>query len=42
MGKLGRSWRGPWKTDRLIDATVYRPYGLTEEEMGIVEGSNLK
>jgi len=26
------------KTDRLIDAVVYRLYGLTEEEIGIVEG----
>ncbi len=25
-------------TDRLIDATVYRLYGLTEEEIGIVRG----
>jgi hypothetical protein len=25
-------------TDRLIDAVVYRLYGLTEEEIGIVEG----
>jgi len=28
------------KTDRLIDAVVYRLYGLTEEEIGIVEGRN--
>jgi type II restriction/modification system DNA methylase subunit YeeA len=26
------------KTDRLIDAVVYRLYGLTEEEIKIVEG----
>src|SRR5579883_150667 len=26
------------KTDRLIDAVVYRLYGLTEEEIGVVEG----
>ena len=26
------------QTDELIDATVYRLYGLTEEEIGIVEG----
>ena len=26
-------------TDRLIDLIVYRLYGLTEEEMAIVEGS---
>jgi hypothetical protein len=28
------------QTDELIDAVVYRLYGLTEEEIGIVEGSN--
>lgn len=28
------------KTDRLIDLIVYRLYGLTEEEIGIVEGMN--
>ncbi len=28
------------RTDRLIDAVVYRLYGLTEEEIGIVEGRN--
>ena len=26
------------QTDELIDATVYRLYGLTEEEIAIVEG----
>ena len=26
------------QTDELIDATVYRLYGLTEEEIGIVRG----
>lgn len=26
------------KTDRLIDGVVYRLYGLTEEEVGVVEG----
>ncbi len=26
------------KTDVLIDAVVYRLYGLTEEEIGVVEG----
>jgi len=26
------------RTDRLIDAVVYRLYGLTEEEIKIVEG----
>ena len=35
----GRSWRGTWKTDRLIDATVYRLYALTEEEVRIVGGT---
>jgi len=29
-------------TDELIDQVVYRLYGLTEEEIGIVEGSNRK
>ena len=27
------------RTDRLIDAVVYKLYGLTEEEIRIVEGS---
>lgn len=27
-------------TDRLIDLVVYRLYGLTEEEVKIVEGRN--
>jgi len=26
------------RTDRLIDAVVYRLYGLTEEEIAVVEG----
>jgi type II restriction/modification system DNA methylase subunit YeeA len=26
------------KTDELIDAGVYKLYGLTDEEIGIVEG----
>ena len=26
------------KTDALIDQAVYRLYGLTEEEIGVVEG----
>lgn len=30
--------RGIRQTDGLIDAVVYRLYGLTEEEIGIVEG----
>jgi hypothetical protein len=28
------------KTDALIDAVVYRLYGLTEEEIGVVEGKD--
>ena len=38
VGKLGplRERRG--QTDELIDAIVYRLYGLTEEEILIVEG----
>jgi hypothetical protein len=27
-------------TDRQIDALVYKLYGLTEEEIGVVEGLN--
>ena len=27
-------------TDRLIDRIVYQLYGLTEEEVGVVEGRN--
>ena len=26
------------RTDKLIDQVVYRLYGLTEEEIGVVEG----
>ena len=39
MGKLGplRGWIR--QTDELIDATVYRLYGLTEEVIRIVEGN---
>ena len=29
------------KTDKEIDQMVYELYGLTEEEIGIVEGTNL-
>jgi len=39
MGKLGPLRERIERTDRLIDATVYRLYGLTDEEIGIVEGS---
>jgi hypothetical protein len=38
MGKLGPLRERIRKTDELIDAVVYRLYGLTEEEIGIVEG----
>jgi hypothetical protein len=38
MGKLLPLREGIERTDRLIDAVVYRLYGLTEEEIGIVEG----
>jgi hypothetical protein len=42
MGKLLPLRERIRKTDELIDATVYRLYGLTQEEIGIVEGSNRK
>jgi uncharacterized protein (UPF0305 family) len=38
MGKLLPLRERIRKTDELIDATVYRLYGLTEEEIGIVQG----
>jgi hypothetical protein len=38
MGKLLPLRERIKQTDELIDATVYRLYGLTEEEIGIVEG----
>ncbi|MCX6679647.1 MAG: hypothetical protein NTX42_04675 [Methanothrix sp.] len=38
MGKLLPLRGRIRKTDELIDATVYRLYGLTQEEIGIVEG----
>ena len=38
MGKLMPLRERIRQTDELIDATVYRLYGLTEEEIGIVEG----
>jgi hypothetical protein len=37
MGKLGPLRERIRKTDELIDATVYRLYGLTQEEIRIVE-----
>ena len=39
MGKLVPLRERIRQTDELIDATVYRLYGLTEEEIGIVEGN---
>ena len=39
MGKLRPLKERIRKTDELIDATVYRLYGLTEEEIRIVEGN---
>jgi hypothetical protein len=42
MGKLLPLRERIRQTDELIDATVYRLYGLTEEEIRIVEGSNGK
>ena len=38
LGKLLPLLERIERTDRLIDAVVYRLYGLTEEEIGIVEG----
>ena len=38
LGKLGPLLARIRQTDELIDATVYRLYALTEEEIGIVEG----
>ena len=38
VGKLGPLRVRIRQTDELIDAVVYRLYGLTEEEIGIVEG----
>jgi hypothetical protein len=38
VGKLGPLRERIRLTDDLIDAIVYRLYGLTEEEIGIVEG----
>ena len=39
MGKLLPLRERIRQTDELIDAVVYRLYGLTEEEIGIVEGN---
>jgi hypothetical protein len=38
MGKLGPLRERIRQTDELIDAVVYRLYGLTEEEIAIVKG----
>jgi hypothetical protein len=38
LGKLGPLRERIRQTDGLIDAVVYRLYGLTEEEIAIVEG----
>ena len=38
VSKLGPLRERIRQTDELIDATVYRLYGLTEEEIGIVRG----
>ena len=40
MGKLGPLRERIRLTDDLIDAIVYRLYGLTEEEIGIVEAGS--
>ena len=40
LGKLGPLRERIRQTDELIDATVYRLYGLTEEEIGIVENAD--
>jgi len=39
VGKLKPLMERIAETDELIDQIVYRLYGLTEEEIGIVEGS---
>jgi len=39
MEKLGPLLLRIGEVDRLIDAIVYRLYGLTAEEVAIVEGS---
>lgn len=38
MGKLEPLRERIERTDRLIDDAVFRLYGLTEEEIGMVEG----
>lgn len=39
-GAYGALVRRIEATDRLIDLVVYRLYGLTEEEVGVVEGGD--
>ena len=41
VGKLAPLRERIGKTDELIDAVVYRLYGLTEEEIAIVEGKEI-
>ena len=41
MGKLAPLRERIRQTDELIDAVVYRLYGLTEEEIAIVEGKEI-
>jgi type II restriction/modification system DNA methylase subunit YeeA len=40
MNKLGPLREKIKRTDELIDAVVYRLYGLTDEEIGIVKGNS--
>ncbi len=42
VGKLGPLRERIRQTDELIDAVVYRLYGLTEEEIRIVEGREVE
>lgn len=42
MRRLGPLREGIAAMDRLIDAVVYRLYGLTEEEIAIVEEATIK
>ena len=42
VGKLEPLRERIERTDRLIDDAVFRLYGLTEEEIGIVEGNKNK
>jgi hypothetical protein len=42
VGKLAPLRERILQTDELIDAVVYRLYGLTEEEIGIVEGREVE